>query len=276
VTRLLRKVADFRWKERMLVGNKYYGMRGWMATAEASLTTMGLQAFWRAPADAAALELSEWRSLTHDAVNTASDEARGARMAALSSTSTYVEVKDWGPNPEGYSFSSGEVGRMGQHVPERYLDDRTDLKGTRLKLLCRLDCLPIMVRVGREVRPKWARETRTCLACNGGQVEDVHHFIMECPLYSVQRGHMFHDVRGSLARSLGPGDPYGYDGMGVARQLQVLLGKRIGDPIVEDRIDRTVKTYLRKAWNARAAVTTAINSVLGTKYDVFMRASSTI
>ena len=275
-TRLLRKVAEFRWQERITSGGVGYGSIGWMATAETSLSAMGLDAFWRAPSNAADMELADWRSLTYEAVNAASDTARATRMTNMTSASTYMVVKEWGINTEQYSASTGEIGRLGQHVPERYLDDRTDLKGTRLKLLCRLGCLPIMDRVGREVHPKWAKETRTCFACNGGSVEDVRHFIMDCPSYSAQRGRMFEDVRRSMERSLGPGDGNNFDDMGSTGQYHVILGKRIGDPSVEDRIDRTVKTYLRKAWNTRSIITTSINNVLGTNYDVFKRDSSTI
>ena len=48
-------------------------------------------------------------------------------------------------------------------------------------------------------------------------------------------------------------------------QCDVLLGKRIGDPVAEDRIDSVVKRYLTKAWNLRAEA--KINAVLGTAYD---------
>ena len=56
--------------------------------------------------------------------------------------------------------------------------------------------------------------------------------------------------------------------MGSPAQCEVLLGRRIGDPIAEDRIDAAVKRYLTKTWNMRADVTARINAVLGTAYDV--------
>ena len=49
-------------------------------------------------------------------------------MTVLPSTKNYVNLKEWG------AFT-GEVDKLGQHVPERYLDDRDSLKGTRLKFL---------------------------------------------------------------------------------------------------------------------------------------------
>ena len=73
--------------------------------------------------------------MVYDAVDRTSDAERRERMDGLGSTSTYSLIKEWGVNPKAYAFSGGEVGRLGQHVPERYLDDRQSLKGTRLKLL---------------------------------------------------------------------------------------------------------------------------------------------
>jgi hypothetical protein len=48
------------------------------------------------------------------------------------------------------------------------------------------------------------------------------------------------------------------------------LGQRIGDPALENRIDRNIKRYLQKAWNIRAPVTASVNAVLGKDYEVFV------
>jgi hypothetical protein len=175
----------------------------------------------------------------------------------------------WGTNPKVYSFSTGEEGRLGQHVPERYLDDRADLKGTRLKLLCRLGCLPTMHRVGREVKPSWPKATRTCLVCNTARIEDVAHFVLDCPAYACHRTRLLTDVTGALNRSpTATVSTARFQALPRVCRLALLLGQRFGDPIAENRIDRACKRYIKKAWNARADVTVAINSVLGTKYDV--------
>ena len=73
-------------------------------------------------------------------------------MEGMPSVQIYNRIKEWGANTEAYSFSICEEGRLGRLVPERYLDDRDCLKDTRLKLLCRLNCLPVMDRVGREAQ----------------------------------------------------------------------------------------------------------------------------
>ena len=52
-------------------------------------------------------------------------------------------------------------------------------------------------------------------------------------------------------------------------QCRLLLGQRLGDPVAEDQVDRAVKHYLKKAWNARGRVAEAIDSVLGTSSAIF-------
>ena len=148
-------------------------------------------------------------------------------------------MKEWRANLEAYSFSSGEVGRLGQHVPERYLDDCTNLKGTRLKMLSRLGCLPVMNRVGRETRPPWPREYRTCAVCGSAKIEDVQHFVMECPRYEVKRISLLRQVAYILDQSTGNTTATDFATMPARDQFSILLGKRISDPAAEDRIDRS-------------------------------------
>ena len=180
----------------------------------------------------------------------------------------YNRIKDWGTNDRAYSFSVGEEGRPGRLVPERYLDDRTYLKGTRLKLLCRLGCLPVMDRVGREVRPKWPKQDRICFVCRSGAVEDVHHFIMDCPHYAARRAGLVARVEHVLSRASCDLTAPAFAGMTSQAQCEVILGRRIGDPIAEDLIDSAVKRHLTKTWNMRAGTAAKINAVLGTAYDV--------
>ena len=97
-----------------------------------------------------AISVLSWRRVSYKAVDAKSNTDREVQMRALPSTATYLKIKEWGTNPPGYSFSSGEENWMSQHVPERYLDDRDELKGTRLTILCRVGALPVMRRVGRE------------------------------------------------------------------------------------------------------------------------------
>jgi hypothetical protein len=267
-TRLLRQVATFRWNE-CRMNNRHFGTRGWMPTAKRTLVATGLQDYWDAPAEVRALDKASWQRKCYEAVDTKSDTEREARMRALPSTESYVDIKEWGANPKAYSFSSGEENKIGQLVPERYLDDRKDLKGTRLKLLCRSGCLPVMRRVGRERRPPWPKATRTCMMCNTGQVEDVEHFIMQCSGYNIHRAKMLADVRKTLDRTQSGLTSTGFDAMNQRDQKLILMGKRFDDPASEDRLDGTVKRFLRKAWTARAPLTKSVNAVLGTEYEVY-------
>ena len=261
-------MAAFRHQELVRSGGSGFGSRGWMTTAKAALSSAGLADYWDDPRRAAREKACSWRERVYQAVEAVSDANRAARMEGMPSVQVYNGIKEWGINTKAYSFSAGEEGRLGRLVPERYLDDRTYLKGTRLKLLCRLSCLPVMDRVGREVRPKWPKHNRVCFACGSGTVEDVHHFIMDCPCYAAKRADLIARVGLILERSACNLTASAFAGMSSQARCAVILGRRIGDPIAEDRIDAVVKRYLTKTWNLRAGVTANVNAVLGTAYDV--------
>ena len=228
-----------------------------MRTVQTALTNVGLSEYWDEPTKAASEMACDWKGRVYRAVEAASDVNRVARMEGMPSVQVYNRIKYWGANTKDYSFSRGEEGRPGRLVPERYLDDRSRLKGTRLKLLCRLNCLPVMDRVGREVKPKWPKASRVCFACGCGSVEDTRHFIMDCAGLLAQLGRIL--SRASCGMTAAE-----FMGMSGQDQCEVILGKRIGDPVAENRIDSAVKRYLTKAWNLRAGVTAKINAALGT------------
>ena len=60
-----------------------------------------------------------------------------------------------------------------------------------------------------------------------------------------------------------------FQAMDSTSQAHILLGKRFGDPVAENSIDRLVKRFLTKAWNIRSGLTDKVNTVLSTSYDVF-------
>jgi hypothetical protein len=250
-------------------GGRGWGARGWTRTIKACLDQHGLGMYWDSPAATAAKSKEEWKDIVYAAVDASADSDRAAALSTKPSATDYIGLKEWGPNPVNYSFSVGESGRLGQHVPERYLDDRNNLKGTRLKMLCRLGCLPLMNRVGREAKPTWPHEYRTCATCRTGKIEDVHHFVMECPHYAAKRATMLRQAVRELTKSNGEVTGIGFASMTAKNQLAVLLGRRISDPAAEDRIDRSVKRYLSKCWNLRADVTGAINDTLFTSYGIY-------
>ena len=185
--RLLRVVAKFRHDENVASGGHGLGGRGFMNTVKAALIDHGLQEYWDDPLLANTVSAGMWKKITYDAVEEAGDGARHNRMLQLSSTADYAHIKDWGRNTPEYAVFSSEVDRLGRNVPERYLDDRQDLKGTRLKLLCRLGSLPVMARVDREARPPCPREQRVCHMCNSpGTVEDVRRTAHSAPAYTPE------------------------------------------------------------------------------------------
>jgi hypothetical protein len=267
--RLLRDVVEFRRRECIASAGRGWGSRGWMRTVKTSLDHYGLGDYWDDPTLATNMGKDAWKDAVYAAVNASADADRTAALSNKPSAAPYIDLKEWGPNPVNYSFSAGESGKLGQHVPERYLDDRRNLKGTRLKMLCRLDCLPLMNRVGREAKPPWPREYRTCAACCTGKIEDVHHFVMECPRYAAKRTALLRQAVRELTGSKGNVTGIGFASMAAKDQLAVLLGRRISDPAAEDRLDRCVKRYLSKCWNLRAGVTGAINDALFTSYGIY-------
>jgi hypothetical protein len=74
--------------------------------------------------------------------------------------------------------TKGEVGMRGALVVERYLDDVQERLGSRLKVMCRAGCLPVMSRVAC-----LSRRYGKCPLCDSGEVEDVEHILLHCPAH---------------------------------------------------------------------------------------------
>jgi hypothetical protein len=259
--RILRRLADFRHQERAAGGR--LGQRGWIRAVEANLTKYGLKHYYDNPTHAAGMSGGNWKDLSYAAVDGFFDDRRAGVMAGQPSNAVYTAIKSWSRNTRRYSAFTGEVDRLGQYVPEAYLDDRKDLKGTRLKMLCRLNCIPVLNRVGREVRPRWPKESRVCMMCCMPEVEDVHHFVMGCPAYAHRRSKLLARISSCLEGTID------FDQLPDASKLHVLLGQRTGNPWAEGNVDRWVKVFLAKNWNQRSYVTETINMVLGATYSIY-------
>ena len=52
-------------------------------------------------------------------------------------------------------------------------------------------------------------------------------------------------------------------------QFLLLLGKRVDDPVLENRVDWQVKKFLCKSWTKRKPVMDAINRQFGTQYGIY-------
>ena len=261
--RILRTLASFRHRERAAGGG--LGQKGWIKALEVNFTTHGLKSYYDNPESAGDIDKDSWKELCYDAVNTRQDRMRAAAMAGQTSAADYTAIKSWTRNVKSYSKFKGEVDRLGQYVPEAYLDDRKDLKGTRLKMLCRFNCLPVMNRVGREVRPRWPKESRVCFMCSEPVVEDVRHFVLDCPAYAHRRRKLLTRVSSCLE------DTLDFDSLEDVNKFHVVLGRRSGSSWADANIDRWVKIYLVKCWNQRKPVMDSINRILGTTYNVFSK-----
>ena len=59
-----------------------------------------------------------------------------------------------------------------------YLNDRSNLVGTRLLTKCRLGYVLLMENVGRMLN--WPPARCVCVMCDDEAVEDMQHFLIEC------------------------------------------------------------------------------------------------
>jgi hypothetical protein len=257
--RILRVVAEFRRAERVASGGVGFGSRGRMRAVEGNLRAHGLQRYWDSPIAMTALGPSSWKLTVYDAVDERGDRALHNAMFSLSSLANYVYIKDWGPTAKSDAVFSSEEERLGFLTSEHYLGDRTDLKGTRLKMLCRLNFLQVLDRAGRETKPPWPRNQRVCCMCDTGLIEDVRHFIMDCPAYAPKRAKLLDRVR-TLMDSAGA---RAFQDMGEEEKFYTILGKRFGDRKREDQVDRAVRRFLSKCWNAREPATATLDAALG-------------
>ena len=95
--RLLRVVAEFRWREHAHSGGIGYGSRGWMPTAKAAFARVGMQNYWRTPEVMAETLPSIWRVKVYEAVDAASNREREARMINLPSVRVYSQLRSGEP-----------------------------------------------------------------------------------------------------------------------------------------------------------------------------------
>ena len=152
---------------------------------------------------------------------------------------------------------TGEVDLRGAHAIEPYLDGRAEPVGTRLKLMCRLGCLPTMARVAREER--MPASSGKCRLCESGDVEDIVHLLLTCSAHNKHRTKMLAvSEKAVTAAGVAP-----LCGRPMQEQTDILLGKSTGVPAADCRINDGVTRFLKKAWRGRNTLTAALNSALG-------------
>ena len=138
---------------------------------------------------------------------------------------------------------------------ERYLDGRAEPVGTRLKLMCRMGCLPTMTRLVRE--EKMPRELGVCKLCGQG-AEDTRHLLLTCSTHATHRAKMVAGVD----RALGLAGIAPLREQADADQTDILLGKTTGATETDDRVNVNVTRFLKKAWRGRKWLTSALNKSL--------------
>ena len=261
--RTLVAVASLRRKH--LKWGRKGSARGWMSSTRALLTSRGLHGHWTSPSLCARMSKDEWKDVVYEAVESAEGAALRLRLGALNgeAATRYLRIKEWGKVTEEFSAFAGEVGRRGALVPEYYLDDRAEPVGRRLKLLCRLGCLPTMSRVVRE--EKLPASQARCRLCVGDAYEDVQHLILTCPAHHRHRTKMMTAVTRALDEHCG----VDFGGLPIAERMDLLLGGSTGTVNADDRVSKCVARFLKKAWRGRKWLTTELNERLGREDTVW-------
>ena len=224
---------------------------GWMKSMQKLLTQNGLSVYWDDPTLCMDISKQKWKRITYDMVEAHDTDAIIENLSNLKgdSATRYVKCKFWDKIPEGLESFPREVGRYGSLVSESYLDDRTEVIGRRLKLMCRTGCLPVLKRIVRE--EGLPAESGTCKMCDSGDTETISHLILHCNGYSKLRSNLLASLVSILKSPLPEGEDL----------LCLLLGSSNRTPISDVLIDRNVKRFLKKIWRKRRWLLRQTNQV---------------
>ena len=232
--------------------------QGWMRETRDLLVRRGMLNHWLNPSLCASQTKDEWRDLCYQAVELAEGAALRGRFASMSGDAAgrYARIKNWEKVTSDFAVMKGEIGELGAHVIEPYLDGRDEQVGTRLKLMCRLGCLPTLARVAREEKlPPGQGE---CRLCDSPEPEDISHLLLDCAGHARHREKMLRAVEHELALA----GTASLNSMPHAEQVDVLLGKSTGIAMTDVAINRGVVRYLKKAWRGRKWLTASLNKAL--------------
>jgi hypothetical protein len=160
--------------------------------------------------------------------------------------------------------------KLSQSRIPQYLNDRSNVQGVQLLTKCRLGYLWLMKPIARTV--KGGGVSAQCRLCHFGQVEDVEHFLLQCPVLDPCRRQLEHRLDAVLPGLGKPGAELlarYYDGR--EGRLRVLLGDlsveyRGVEDDAEDHsgrsevgkakwfVDKNVKNFLVVCWRVRESV----------------------
>jgi len=242
--RALIKVARARW-EQVLQGD---GKGSWMTGTRDLLLRRGMEMHWYSPEKSAARCKEGWKREVYEGVERGYEMERTRRMEELkgSASARYLRIKDWGKMGISRAEYEGEVDQHGSLVCEKYLDDVKEGTGTRLKMMCRTGCLPVLARVVKERGgpPALAR----CKMCDRAEVEDIQHLLLKCDAHREDRERLERKIETYLDRCEDD-----------ESRVNVMLGQNVGCKVGEDTIDHAIKRFLKRAWRRRRSLTQKIN-----------------
>ena len=148
--------------------------------------------------------------------------------------------------------------------PERmpvYLDDRSNIEGTRLLTKCRLGHLRLFDSIARDMG--WPSVRAQCLLCRYGSIETVQHFL-KCPALAICRQKLDRVLRTRLSQLGAPGLSLLSDVLGTQRWRLILGGapswggcpSDLDDDQFRDlcgqaawTLDKAVKNFLVSSWS---------------------------
>jgi len=232
---------------------------GWMGETRTLLKKLDLDRHWDDPGLCAAITKDEWKDVVYEAVESHEGDVLAQRFTMMrgEAAARYARIKKWTKVTAEFAVFSGEVGRRGGLVSEPYLDDRTESVGRRLKLMCRMGCLPTMVRVARE--EKLPEAEGRCRLCTSNVPEDLRHFLLECPAHRAHRCTMLDAVVDAVK----VGGGHDLQTMEAGKLVDILLGESTGAARGDARVNVCVSRFLKKAWRGRKRLTRALNDKLG-------------
>jgi hypothetical protein len=227
---------------------------GWIPTTRRILNEIGLERYWLDPATCSSLSYKQWKDISYHAVEVSRDQERHNRMLLRPRLHIYTKCRSWSPTTPRYSFSIGEIGRLGAITPERYLDSRKEPLGRRIKLFCRLNILPLLDVITKD--EKWPPGAAICQFCRRAP-EDLTHFMLHCPQYAQYRSRLYE----TIIRATPHLPVHWLTNLDDHDRVCLLLGAKHdgGHPHVEQVIDIGVTRFLRKAWKQRRQITAALN-----------------
>jgi hypothetical protein len=182
---------------------------------------------WFDPRYCANVKKEQWEEQVYECVEAHHDQTRQERMRLLSSCSIYNKVKQWGVVSADKAEFTGEEGKRGALVCERYLDDVQEQLGCRLKLMCRANSLPVLARIASE--ENWQKYIAVCMLCESDEIEDIEHLLLRCEAHAIHRHSMLRKVRDAYAHH----NSNNFSSLSQTLQMHVLLGADAGSKEAE-------------------------------------------